>query len=87
MFPNKFSWGAVAAAYQIEGAWNEDGKGLSIWDAFSHTPGKVMNNDTGDVAFDYYHRFRGGRSADEAAGAEGLPLLHFLAPAAAKRYR
>lgn len=58
MFPDKFVWGAATASYQIEGAWNEDGKGLSIWDEFSHTPGKVKNNDTGDVACDHYHRFR-----------------------------
>ena len=58
MFPKEFQWGAATAAYQIEGAWNEDGKGLSIWDEFSHTHGKVMNNDTGDIACDHYHRFR-----------------------------
>ena len=58
MFSETFVWGAATASYQIEGAWNEDGKGLSIWDAFSHTPGKVKNNDTGDVACDHYHRFR-----------------------------
>lgn len=58
MFPEQFLWGAATAAYQIEGAWNEDGKGPSIWDEFSHTPGKIMNNDTGDVACDHYHRFR-----------------------------
>ena len=58
MFSKDFAWGAATASYQIEGAWNEDGKGLSIWDAFSHTPGKVKNNDTGDVACDHYHRFR-----------------------------
>lgn len=58
MFPDTFAWGAATASYQIEGAWKEDGKGLSIWDEFSHTPGKVKNNDTGDVACDHYHRFR-----------------------------
>jgi len=58
MFPKNFLWGAATASYQIEGAWNEDGKGLSIWDEFSHTPGKIMNNDNGDVACDHYHRFK-----------------------------
>lgn len=55
-FPANFLWGAATAAYQIEGAWNEDGKGESIWDRFSHTPGKVLNGDTGDIACDHYHR-------------------------------
>ena len=58
MFPKDFVWGAATASYQIEGAWNEDGKGPSIWDVFSHSPGKIMNNDSGDQACDHYHRFR-----------------------------
>ncbi len=56
-FPHNFLWGAATASYQIEGAWNEDGKGESIWDRFSHTPGKVANGDTGDIACDHYHRY------------------------------
>ncbi len=57
-FPNDFIWGASTASYQIEGAWNEDGKGESIWDRFSHTPGKIENGETGDIAADHYHRFQ-----------------------------
>ncbi len=57
-FPADFRWGAATASYQIEGAWNADGKGESIWDRFSHTPGHVVNGDTGDVACDHYHRWR-----------------------------
>ena len=55
-FPEGFLWGAATAAYQIEGAANEGGRGTSIWDTFSHTPGKVLHGDTGDVACDHYHR-------------------------------
>jgi beta-glucosidase len=57
-FPADFLWGAATASYQVEGAWNEDGKGESIWDRFSHTVGKVKGGDTGDVACDSYHRYR-----------------------------
>jgi len=56
-FPKDFLWGSATASYQVEGAWNIS-RGLSIWDVFSHTPGKTRNGDTGDVADDHYHRFR-----------------------------
>ena len=56
-FPENFVWGAATAAYQVEGAVQEDGRGLSIWDTFSHTPGKTRNGDTGDIACDSYHRW------------------------------
>ncbi|XP_047456739.1 lactase-phlorizin hydrolase-like [Mugil cephalus] len=56
-FPKDFIWGTSTAAYQIEGAWRADGKGLSIWDKFSHTPEKVMQHDTGDLACDSYNKF------------------------------
>ncbi len=57
-FPEGFTWGASTAAYQIEGAADADGKGRSVWDTFSHTPGKVRGGDTGDIACDSYHRYR-----------------------------
>ncbi len=57
-FPEGFIWGASTAAYQIEGAPDADGKGPSVWDTFSHTPGKVRGGDTGDIACDSYHRYR-----------------------------
>ena len=57
-FPEGFVWGSATASYQIEGAAHEDGRGPSIWDTFSHTPGRVLNGDTGDVAADHYHRWR-----------------------------
>lgn len=56
-FPQDFMWGTATAAYQIEGAYEEDGRGLSIWDTFAHTPGKVFNGDNGNVACDSYHRY------------------------------
>jgi beta-glucosidase len=58
LFGDQFSWGAASSAYQIEGAWNTDGKGESIWDRFAHEEGNITNNDTGDMACDYYHRYR-----------------------------
>ena len=56
-FPADFAWGAATSSYQIEGAPDEDGKGPSVWDTFSHTPGRTANGDTGDVACDHYHRW------------------------------
>ncbi|WP_375401616.1 GH1 family beta-glucosidase [uncultured Amnibacterium sp.] len=70
-FPADFTFGAATASYQIEGAVEEDGRGPSIWDTFSHTPGKVDRGDTGDVADDHYHRLE-----------EDLDLLQSLGLAA-----
>ena len=56
-FPAGFLWGAATAAYQIEGAYREDDRGLSIWDTFAHQPGTIQDGSTGDVACDHYHRY------------------------------
>jgi len=58
IFPADFLWGSATAAYQIEGGATEGGRGPSIWDTFSHTPGRTLNGDTGDVAADHFHRWR-----------------------------
>jgi beta-glucosidase len=57
-FPHDFLWGTATSSYQVEGAWNDDGKGESIWDRFVHTRGKIRNGDTGDIALDHYHRYK-----------------------------
>jgi beta-glucosidase len=56
-FPADFLWGVATAAYQVEGAWDMDGRGPSIWDTFSHTPGNTLDGDDGNVAVDHYHRY------------------------------
>lgn len=57
-FPKDFLFGAASAAYQVEGAWDQDGKGLSNWDLFSKIPGKTLEGTNGDVAVDHYHRYK-----------------------------
>jgi beta-glucosidase len=71
-FPRDFVWGCAASAYQVEGAWNEDGKGVSIWDTFAHTPGKIVNDENGDVSIDHYHRYK-----EDAALMADLNLRHY----------
>jgi beta-glucosidase len=68
-FPEKFVWGAASAAYQIEGAWNEDGKGPSVWDTFCQKKGAVWNGHSGAVACDHYHRYQ-----DDVALMRGIGL-------------
>jgi beta-glucosidase len=57
-FGEDFLWGTASAAYQIEGAWNVDGRGASVWDAFSQKAGNIKNNDNGNIATNFYHRYK-----------------------------
>ncbi len=70
-FPKGFVWGCATASYQIEGAWNEDGKGESIWDRFCHTPDHIRDSHTGDVACDHYHLYRGDVALMKELGLTG----------------
>lgn len=72
-FPTDFIFGAATSSYQIEGAWNEGGKGENIWDRFVHqVPSKIRNNDTGDVACDSYRKYR-----EDVAIVKALGLDHY----------
>src|SRR3978361_834497 len=69
-FPDGFAWGVATAAFQIEGAVREDGRGASIWDTYSHTPGKIRNGDNADIANDHYHRYRDDVKLMQALGVK-----------------
>ena len=73
-FPSDFVWGAAAASYQIEGGWQDDGKGLSVWDVFSHRKGTIYNGDTGDVACDHYHCYTEDVGLMQAIGLQAYRL-------------
>ncbi len=73
-FPDNFLWGAATAAYQVEGAAYEDGRGISIWDTFSHTPGKTDNGDSGDNACDFYHLYPSDIEIMKELGLKGFRL-------------
>jgi beta-glucosidase len=70
-FPKGFLWGTATSAYQVEGAWNTDGKGESIWDRLSHLPYRIANGDTGDVACDHYHRYPEDIALMQSLGVKG----------------
>ena len=70
-FPDDFHWGAATSAYQIEGSPLADGAGASIWQRFAHTPGMIANGDTGDIACDHYHRYKGDVQLMKALGLRG----------------
>src|SRR5580698_5590478 len=71
-FPQNFIWGTATAAYQVEGAVHEDGRGPSVWDTFSHTPGKTFQGQTGDVADDFYHRYSQDIPLMQRLGCKGF---------------
>uniref|UniRef100_A0A8C7XBU6 Cytosolic beta-glucosidase n=1 Tax=Oryzias sinensis TaxID=183150 RepID=A0A8C7XBU6_9TELE len=71
-FPTGFSWGAGSSAYQTEGAWNTDGKGMSIWDVFSHRKGNILSNETGDFSCESYHKVK-----DDIGLMRELKLNHY----------
>jgi beta-galactosidase len=73
-FPKDFTWGAATAAYQIEGGWNEGGRGPSIWDAFTHTPEKIHQGQNGDVTCDHYNRMEGDVALMKAMGLKAYRL-------------
>ena len=84
-FPPGFVWGCATSAYQIEGAVAEDGRGRSMWDTFAHTPGKIANGDSGDVACDSYARYKEDTAALRAFRCKGLPLLDRMAAYLSRR--
>ena len=86
-FPSDFIWGAATASYQIEGAVEADGRGESIWDRFAHTPGRVRDGHTGDIACDHYNLYREDVALMADLGLECLPLLCGLAPGHPRRNR
>ena len=71
-FPEGFLWGSATASYQVEGAVHEGGRGASIWDTFSHTPGRTANGDTGDIADDFYHLYPGDISLMKEIGLKAF---------------
>lgn len=81
-FPTDFVWGTATAAYQIEGAYDVDGRSLSIWDTFARVPGAVLGGDTGDIACDHYHRYR-----DDVALMKSMNLTSYRFSASWPRVR
>src|ERR1700749_3464527 len=73
-FPSGFVGGCATASYQVEGPVNEDGRKPSIWDTFSHKPGKTHDGDTGDVADDFYHRYKEDIQTLKGLGCKGFRL-------------
>ena len=75
-FSSDFVFGVATASYQIEGAWNEDGKGENIWDRFSRTPGKIEDETNGDMTCDHYHRFEEDITLMKELGVDAYRFLY-----------
>ena len=86
-FPKDFLWGSASAAYQIEGAYAEDGKGMTNWDEFVRIPGKTYKETTGDVAVDHYHRYKEDIRLMAEMGLKNIPVFHFVGENFPKRKR
>ena len=84
-FPAGFLWGAATAAYQIEGSVTADGRGPSIWDTFSHTPGRTLNGDNGDIACQHYKRLAEDLDLVQQLGVACLQVLGRMATRPARR--
>ena len=79
-FPNGFLWGTATSAYQVEGAVNEDGRGPSIWDRFTHTPGTISDNSNGDTATDHYRLYKEDIQLMKALGAKAFGVSREVQP-------
>jgi beta-glucosidase len=86
-FPSGFQWGTATSAYQIEGAVNEDGRGPSIWDTFSQSPGRIAGNANADVANNHYHRSPDDVRLMRSLGVSTLSVLDRLAAGLSSRQR
>ena len=86
-FPEGFLWGSASAAYQIEGGWQEGGKGMTNWDAFVRIPGKTYKGTTGDVAVDHYHRYKEDIALMAENGTENLSFFRFMGQNLSGRHR
>lgn len=85
-FPKDFLWSASTAATQIEGGWNADGKGESIWDTLVHDgTGKIAHGENADISIDFYHRWREDVALMKQMGLKAYRVFHQLAPGAAGR--
>uniref|UniRef100_A0A3P9PMB2 Lactase n=1 Tax=Poecilia reticulata TaxID=8081 RepID=A0A3P9PMB2_POERE len=71
-FPTGFQWAISTESFKVEGAWEAEGKGLSIWDKFTHTPGKISEHDTGDVACNSYNKME-----DDIAALKTVKVSHY----------